>query len=175
MLPEQVLHRAGVSWPTAPAFPPPSTVFPGIEAALDHRLIREQRDKDVALCQALAVIPANDQRDFLELYLFDPADARQWAALPAWKRPIRKGDTDDQQIWKFFTMQRLNMEQAASPTAPAWAMSSQGAQLPQMFGVLAYLSPAGLKKLCLVMSTYGTALQHGHQLGNVTKKPWEEA
>jgi hypothetical protein len=155
-------------------FPPPSKLFPGLDARLDARLIRDHRNKDVALGQALAAIPANDQRDFLELYLVDPADAHHWAALPAWKRPIRKGDADDQQIWKFFTMQRLNMEQAASPVAPAWAMSSQGAQLPQMFGVIAYLSPAGLKKLCLVMSMYGTALQHDQALGNVTKKPWEE-
>lgn len=171
---EKLLLRAEQYFPHVSGFPLPSRLFPGIAAALDRRLIQDHRDKDVALCQALAAIPANDQRDFLELYLVDPADAHHWAALPAWKRPIRKGDPDDQQIWKFFTMQRLNMEQAASPVAPAWAMSSQGAQLPQMFGVIAYLSPAGLKKLCLVMSMYGTALQHDQALGNVTKKPWEE-
>ncbi len=154
--------------------PRPSQLFSGIDAALDQRLIREHRDKDVTLCQALAKIAAADQRDFLELYLVDPADAQHWATLPTWKRPIRKGDDDDQQIWKFFTMQRLNMEQAARD-APPWSLASQGAQLPQMFGALVRLSPAGLQKLVAVMNTYGVLLQHGRELGNVTKKPWENA
>ena len=154
-------------------FPPPSQLFAGLDPALDHRLRRDRRDKDVALCQALAAVPAPDQREFLDLYLVDPADARHWAALPRWKRPVRKGDKDDVEVWKFFTMQRLNMEQAARDAAP-WAMESQGAQLPQMFGAVDRLSPAGVKKLCLVMSTYGTTLQYGRELGNVVKKPWEE-
>lgn len=156
---------------TTRAFPPASQLFAGLDAKLDERLIRDRRDKDVALCQALALIPASEQREFLDLYLVDPADAQRWASLPTWKRPIRKGDKDDIQIWAFFTMQRLNMEQAARE-APPWSMASQGAQLPQMFGALARLSPAGLQKLVLVMNAFGVALQYGRDLGDVTKKPW---
>jgi len=118
-------------------------------------------------------VPLVNQQEFYELYLVDPADARHWAALPRWKRPIRKGDPDDIQIWKFFTIQRLCMEQAAANAAP-WPMSSQGAQLPQTFGTIRYLTPGGLQKLVDVMGTYGDMLQYGRDLGNVVKKPWEE-
>jgi hypothetical protein len=155
-------------------FPLPSKLFTGLDPALDHRLIRDEHDKDVVLCQAVAAVPAPNQQEFYELYLVDAADARHWAALPRWKRPIRKGDTDDQQIWKFFTIQRLCMEQAANPLAAAWPMTSQGAQLPQTFGTIRYLTPAGLQKLVDVMGSYGNMLQYGRDLGDVTKKPWDE-
>jgi len=155
-------------------FPPPSQLFPGVDPAFDHRLIRDHRDKDVVLCRALAVLPPVNQQQFYELYLVDPVDARHWAALPRWKRPIRKGDTDDQQIWKFFTISRLAIERAARDVIPAWSMRSQGAQLPQTFGTIRYLTPAGLQKLVDVMSTYGEMLQYGRDLGDVTKKPWDE-
>jgi hypothetical protein len=144
--------------------------FSGLAASLDARLIRDERDKDVPLCRALAVIPVIDQREFLEFYLRDPVDARHWASLPRWKRPIRKGDPDDIQVWKFFTMQRLNMEQAAS-TGPPWSMASQGAQLRLMFGWFDGLSMAGIKKLVLVMNAYGALLQ-GREIGDVVKPPW---
>ena len=173
LLPEQVLYLAGVGWPKMPRFPRASEIFAGLDQKLDERLTREHHDKDVVLCRALAAVPALDQREFLELHLVDPADARHWASLPRWKRPIRKGDKDDIQIWKFFTMQRLNMEQAARDCAP-WSMASQGAQLPQMFGALAYLSLEGLKRLVIVMNSYGNMLEQGRDLGDVTKKPWEE-
>jgi hypothetical protein len=153
--------------------PSPSQLFAGLDPKLDDRLIREHRNKDVVLGQALSAMPTCDQREFFELYLVDPADARHWAKLPTWKRPIRSGDKDDIQIWKFFTMQRLNMEQAARE-APPWSMASQGAQLPQMFGSIAYLTPEGFKRLVIVMTSYGTALQYGRELGDVVKKPWEE-
>jgi len=171
LLPEDLVGRAGHSWPHV-RFPHPSKVFAGLDPALDHRLIREARDKDVALCQALAELPDADQREFLELHLKDPADADRWARLPKWQRPIRRGDPDDQRIWKFFTMQRLNMEQAARDDPP-WALASQGMQLPQMFGVLRDLSADGLRKLCTVMSTYGLMLGHREEVGNVIRKPWE--
>ena len=166
-----VLNKAGHHWPVS-GYPRPSRVFRGLDAALDQRLIREQRDKDVVLCRAVASVPAVDQREFLELYLHDTADAQHWASLPRWKRPIRKGDADDIEIWKFFTMQRLNMERAATDTPP-WPMTSQGAQLPQMFGAIARLSPAGIHKLVTVMNAFGTHLQHGLALGDVVRRPWE--
>lgn len=168
---ERWLEKIGHSWGRS-AFPPPSVVFPGLNPNIDARLISVERDKDVAFCRTLAQVPSQEQRDYLELALLDPADATRWASLPPYQRPIRKGDRDDIAIWKFFTMQRLNMNLAA--TDYAWALPSQGAQLPQMFGVLAWLTPAGLQKLVLVMSAYGSALQAGRPLGNVTKKPWED-
>jgi hypothetical protein len=170
---ESLLARAGQNWPSVAGFPVPSRLFPGLTVALDQRLIRDRRDKDVALCRAVAAVPTVDQREFLELYLRDPKDAQHWAGLPRWKRPIRKGDPDDILVWKFFTMQRLNMEQAASE-APPWSLASQGAQLPQMFGTLMRLTPHGVQKLGLVMNAFGDALQYGRDLGNVIKKPWDE-
>lgn len=167
---ETFLFRAGKNWPHV-AFPLPSHLFVGLDAALDARLKREHHDKDVVLCRSLAALPTGDQREFLDLYLSDPADAHHWAALPKWKRPLRKGDKDDIQIWKFFTMQRLNMEQAARD-APPWSMDSQGAQLPQMFGVLRTLSLDGLRKLVAVMSTFGVMLQEHRDIGDTVTKPW---
>jgi hypothetical protein len=70
-------------------------------------------------------------------------------------------------------MHRLNMEQAAA-NVPPWSMASQGAQLPQLFGTLMRLSLPGVQKLGLVMNAFGDALQYGRELGNVSKKPWEE-
>jgi hypothetical protein len=169
---KELLRRAGENWPRVAGFPLPSKIFIGLDVNLDARLKREHRDKDVVLCQAVAQVPAVEQREFLELYLRDPIDAQRWARLPAWKRPIRKGDADDQQIWAFFTMQRLNMEQAARE-APPWSMASQGAQLPQMFGAIARLSRDGVQRLVLVMNAFGVALQYGRELGDVTRKPWD--
>lgn len=152
-------------------FPKPSEVFVGLDGILDSRLLREKRAMDASLCGALAVLPRTDQREFLDLYLVDPVDAQRWAMLSKWKRPIRKGDKDDRQVWKFFTMQRLNMEQAARE-APPWSMQSQGAQLPQMFGVLSYLSMDGFKKLIAVMSAYGAMLAERQDVGDVVREPW---
>lgn len=150
--------------------PLPSVVFPGLSPRLDERLKREKRDKDVSLCQALATVPQHDQGEFLELYLVNPTDAQRWHQLPRWKRPIRHGDKDDQQVWKFFVMQRLNMELTAQ--GKAWSMVSQGAQLPQMFGTIANLSAAGIQKLVAVLSMFGSQLQNGHDVGDMTKAPW---
>jgi hypothetical protein len=169
---EALLARAGKDFPHVAGYPLPSRLF-GLDPSLDQRLIRDHRDKNVMLCQTIAVVPTEDQVEFLELYLVDPADAQHWASLPRWKRPIRRKDPDDVLVWKFFIMQRLNMEQAAAEAHP-WSMASQGAQLPQMFGMVARMSPAGVKKLVAVMSAFGEALQHGRPLGNVIKAPWDE-
>lgn len=168
---EKFLARAGQNWPRIAGYPLPSEVFQGLDASLNHRLIRDQRDKDVTLCQAVSAIPADEQREFLELFLVDPVDAQHWATLPRWQRPIRKGNADDVAVWKFFTMQRLNMEQAATGTP--WALASQGAQLPQMFGAVARLSLTGVQKLVAVMNGFGLVLQQGRDPGNVMKKPWD--
>ena len=168
------LRNVGSNWGRATnfRFPRPSAIFTGLDDRLDDRLIREHRDKNVVLCRALATVPKPQQRDFLELYLVDPADAQHWLSLPRWQRPIRKGDPDDVLIWKFFIMQRLNMEQAARE-APPWEMASQGAQLPQMFGAIRDMTMAGVQKLCLVMSTYGVMLQHREDVGDVVHPPWK--
>jgi hypothetical protein len=167
---ERWLEKIGHSWGRS-AYPAPSFVFPGLNPNVDTRLINVERDKDVTFCRLLAQIPSEEQRDYLELALVDPADAAKWASLPSYQRPIRKGDPDDILIWKFFTMQRLNMDLAAE--GRPWELRSQGAQLPQMFGTIIRLTPAGVHKLCLVMSGYGSVLHAGRPIGNVMKKPWE--
>jgi hypothetical protein len=118
----------------------------------------------------LAALKIVEQRDFFELYLRDPADARHWASLPRWKRPIRKGDKTDQHIWKFFIMQRLNMEMHAD--GHAFALKDQGYQLQQMAGVLRYI--ADNERFAAVLTTYGEMLHAGEELGNTARKPWEE-
>jgi hypothetical protein len=165
------LVRCGHSWPRVQLVPP-STVFAGLSPALDDRLLRLEKVADVACCQAVAAQPTADQREYLELYLQDPVDAAHWARLPVWQRPLRHGDADDRGIWKFYVMQRLNMEQAASP-APPWPLTSQGAQLPQMFGVISTLTLPGYRKLCAVMTTYGVMLQNGLDVGGLRPRPWE--
>jgi hypothetical protein len=172
---ERILRRIG-EHAARPAslkgLPPPSRVFPGLSSMLDARLRRDGYDKNVALCRAVAAQPVADQRGFLDLYLENPADAARWVALPDWKRLLRRGDDDDRRVWKFFTMQRLNMERAARD-ATAWSLASQGTQLLQMFGVLLHLTPAGARKLCDVMLAYAGKLSRELDPGDVTTPPWE--
>ena len=149
-------------------FPPASRVFPGLDAGLDTRLARVKLDKDAAFCAELAALPTAQQRDFLELYLVDPADARHWATLPAWKRPIRRGDPSDQYIWKFFIQQRLNMEALAR--GQAIDLKAQGYQWMQMAGCLGYITDQ--KRFALVMSTFAAMLHSGQDVGDVTNPPW---
>lgn len=172
LLPDDVCARARRHWPGV-RLPPPSQVFVGINPHLDDRLIREGQDKNIALCQTLAVLPPFEQREYYDLYRVDPADAQRWARLEPWKRLIRKGDKDDELIWKFFTMFRLRVDAAAREPSRPWTLSSQGADLQQLFGILDRVSPTGLTRLCSVMMLYAVALQHGRPLGDVVRPPWE--
>lgn len=167
---EGLLHRAGLNWPRVAGFPRPSEVFPGLDPDLDAALIRDKRDKDVVLCRAVAAIPRAEQREFLALYLVDPADAARWATLPAWKRILRKGDPDDHHIWAFFTIYRLNMNVAAD--GRTWPLPSQGASHPQLFGCLDRITGAGVKRLCEFMYGFLACLQEQRDLGDVVRKPW---
>jgi hypothetical protein len=155
------------------AFPPASRIFPGVDPALDARLHPERDEADVALCEQLASVLTAEQPEFLDRYRRDPGEAHRWLTLPAWKRPIMAGDEQDRQIWKFFTMQRLNMEQAADPNAKAWPMDSQGALLARMAGVLRYITDR--EKLFLVLSLYGSMLADHLEIGDPARKPWEDA
>ena len=150
------------------SFPPASRVFPGLDAGLDTRLARVELDKDAAFCAELAAMPTAQQRDFLELYLVDPVDARHWATLPAWKRPIRRGDSSDQYIWKFFIQQRLNMEALAR--GQAIDLKAQGYQWKQMAGCLLYITD--WRRFALVMSIFASMLHSGQDVGDVINPPW---
>jgi hypothetical protein len=170
---EKFLVKAGQGWPNVAGYPRPSQLFPGLDPTLDQRLIRIGRDKDVSLCRMIAAIPQAEQREFLDLYLVDPTDAQHWARLPRWKRAVRhKANKDNEQIWKFFTMHRLNMELLDS--GHGWNLREQGHQLQRVFGTLQHLTLKGLTKLIDVMSVYGQMLHAGQDVGSVLKKPWEE-
>jgi hypothetical protein len=152
-----------------PKFPAASLVFPGLSSALDARLHEVHRDQDVGCCTQLAALKSTDQSEFLVLYLVDPADAQLWAKLPRWQRPIRKGDKTDQAIWKFFIMQRLNME--AHANGYPYPLKAQGYQLQQMGGVLYGLKDAN--RLAAVLSSYGAMLHAGEDVGDTTRPPWQ--
>ena len=55
-----------------------------------------------------------------------------------------------------------------------WPLPAQGTQLPQAYAVLRTLSPACLKNLVDVMSTFGTMLQRGEDVGDVIHAPWSD-
>jgi hypothetical protein len=154
-------------------FPRPSEVFAGIPPAFDDRLIRDGHEKNVGLCQALAVVPKYDQREFYERYCADPIKAQRWVSLPRWKRYLMAGDKDDHLIWKLFIIRRTDMEGRAQPARVPWTLAGQGRALVQEMGVMDSLSPTGVKRLIQVLSTYGSMLAHGEDVGEVTRPPWK--
>jgi len=143
-------------------------LFPGLVSSLDAPLRHAKLDQDVGLCTQLAALKPADQSEFLALYLVDPADAQLWARVPRWQRPIRKGDKTDRAIWKFFIMQRLNMESHAK--GYRFDLKAQGYQLMQMGGVLYGLADAN--RLAAVLSSYGAMLHAGEDLGDTKRPPW---
>jgi len=153
-----------------PVLPAPSTLFPGLVSSLDAPLRHAQRDQDVGLCSHLAAVKPAEQSEFLALYLVDPADAQLWVRLPRWQRPIRKGDKTDRAIWKFFIMQRLNME--AHAHGHVITLKAQGYQLQQMGGVLYGLADAN--RLAAVLSSYGAMLHAGEAVGDTHRPPWAD-
>jgi hypothetical protein len=155
-------------WGKHKAFPSASRLFASIDAGLDESLRRHGLDRDIAFCAELAARSPAEQPEFLSLYLADPADARYWASLPRWKRPIRKGDKTDQYIWKWFVQQRLLMDSLASGRAIDW--KAQGFQLTVMAGALRYITD--IQRFSLFLSIFGDMLQAGENLGNVVRPPW---
>ena len=149
----------------------PSVYFPGIGPRLDGRLVLLGRNTDVDLCESLAAVQSDDQREFLDLYLQDPADAKHWAELPAWKRPIRRGDEQDRLIWRVFTVVRLNMEFAAKEGPRRWGIKSQGLQLRSLGGLLSSIKATD--RLGRVLSLYGQTIWDGLDSGNPKTPPWQ--
>jgi hypothetical protein len=171
---DDVLERIGRTSRGALPLPRPSERFPGLLASLDDRLIRDGLETNVEFGQVLATLKEADQREYVDLYRIDPADANLWASLPKWKRVIRRGDKNDRQIWKFFVGFRLNMELLANPNAPGGrSMASQGRELCVWAGALSYLTD--VRRLTDFLSEYGSMLANGEDMGDVTKPPWEVA
>jgi hypothetical protein len=166
---DQVIVNVGNHPRTASGFPPPSQIFPGLSSTVDGVLIREGHEKNVTLCRALAVLSAAEQWDYLHLYLKDPEDARHWASLPRWKRPIRKGDKVDHHIWSFFRQYFINI--ASHANGHTVNLRAQGTQLKAMAGALWYVTDP--VRLGSVLSSFGDLLQRGEDPGDVTTKPWE--
>jgi hypothetical protein len=150
---------------------PPSRVFPGLNASLDERIIRDGRDKDVPLCTALAGVKQEEQREFYERFLVDVVAASRWVRLPKWQRPIMLGDAQDRLIWKVFTILRLNMELTATSTRP-WEkeLASQGQQLVQLAGLLSQITDT--QRLGTFLAGYGALLAKGQDVGDPTRPPW---
>ena len=147
---------------------PPSRIFPGLNQSLDDRLLREGRARDVECCQAIAQVPPPDQREFYERYVKDPALAQRWARVERYKRPLIAGDKQDDLIWKLFTMIRLQMDMLAE--GRAWTLPGVGRSLVQQAGFLDAITER--RRLVEVLSTYGSMLAHGEDVGDPTRPPW---
>lgn len=147
---------------------PPSRIFPGLNPSLDDRLLREGRARDVACCQAIAQVPPSDQREFYERYVKNPALAQRWARVERYKRPLIAGDKQDDLIWKLFTIIRLQMEMLAE--GRTWALAGVGRSLVQQAGFLDAITER--RRLVEVLSTYGSMLAHGEDVGDVMHPPW---
>ena len=94
------IFRNVYRWPTS-RLPALTQLFPGLEPWVENTLKREKREKDMALCAAVAAIPAADQRGYLERALVDRAQADRWAARHSTSGRSWRGDEDDKRIWHF--------------------------------------------------------------------------
>lgn len=149
----------------------PSRFFPWIEKDLDAHLLKLGRNTDVALCEALQAVPSGERREFISLHIIDPEDARHWASLPRWQRLIRRGDEDDQKIWKLITSWTLIMRDRASETMAPWSVASQAMQYRAMRG--GEWSVKDPKKLFYVMTGYLDSLADGQPLADPRRPPWK--
>lgn len=153
-----------------PARPPvPSTLFAGISPGLDERLIRDGLDTDTVCLRTLGALPRSEQGGFYDRYRQNPAQALQWAQLPAWKRPIMAGDPEDQRIWKLFTILRLKAEWCARFNEQG--LPEEGYQLARLAGLLE--SVTNPRRLGMVLALYGGALRDGVEVGDVMHPPWQ--
>lgn len=160
------LSRNGAKWPR------PSTLFKGLQPALDANLIAAGLHRDAALCELLATLESQeDQLECLDRYRRNPEQARRWVKLPAWKRPLIDGTKEDQQIWKFFGLFYGYMSIATAEVHRPWEMRYQGDYVARMATVLSYIPMTA--KLATVLRRYGYALMYGQPVGTM-KKPWEE-
>lgn len=151
--------------------PRPSELFPAIKPSLDERLIRDQRDTDVACLEALAAVPATEQREFYERTLAGGvANAELWQRLERYKRPLIAATSQDHLIWKLFTVMRLQVEYMATPTRDGWPLAGIGRSLVQQAGLVRDITEH--EKLADVLSTYGSMLAHGEDVGDVGHPPW---
>jgi hypothetical protein len=175
-LSEDQLLQIGQTVRGQPTIPLPSVRFPGLLAALDQRLRDHHLDTAVSMCEAIARLDKDDQRDYLELYLKDPDDAARWASLPSWKRMLRKGDAEDQLIWKFFVSFQLTLALLAKPEGsidtrgPRQSLPSIGAELRVWAGLLQRLPDT--QKLSAFLSVYGTFLKRNEPT-DLTTTPWQ--
>jgi len=151
-------------------FPSLAQLFPGLEGWVEAALIQAGREKDMALCAAVAAVPAPDQRIFLNRALIDLHEAQHWASTPAWKRPIIAGDEDDERIWRFVLAFRLICEALAMERSVS--LASQGEGIVKMSGLLSHLTAP--RRLADVLYQYGRAVRDGLDLGDVTRPPWKE-
>jgi hypothetical protein len=163
------LHRLAYTKPRlAVTRPRPSRLFPSISPGLDERLIRDGRDTDVPCLEALAAAPRQEQGQFYDRYLQDPAQALRWARLPAWKRPIMAGDAQDRLIWKIFTLLRLKAEWAAKFNEQG--LAEEGYQLAQLAGLLENVTDP--RRLGMLLGIYGGSLRDRAEVGDAIHPPW---
>lgn len=146
--------------------------FPKIHPSLAKRLVASGANLNVGTCATLSEIRREDQGQYLDLYERNPIDAKRWACLAPWKRPIRDKTPENEAIWKAFTILRLWMERAATDGVDAWSLASQGHNLRQLAGALGQVKDT--TKLQLVLSGYGGLLADGKPPENRSTPPWEE-
>jgi hypothetical protein len=153
-------------------FPHASDLFPGLQPQFDEVLTANGYLRDTTLCETMAALDPIDQREFYERYQKDPVIALRWAKLPRWKRPLVVGDSDDRQIWKFFVMFRLAMENNTEEPLRRLALFGQGDLMARMATVLSYVKD--LQRLSTMLGLYGSTLMHHRSVGNASTPPWEE-
>ena len=158
-------NRPGAAW----RLPRPSELFRAIRPGLEARIIRDKRHTDIELCRQLARVPDGEQGEFYDRYLADPMLALRWAALPRWARPIMAGDADDKWIFGLFTMVRMRLDGHANGMTATLAGLARS--LVQEIGF--WDSIKDHRRAQLVLSTYGSMLAHGEDVGDVVTKPWD--
>ena len=180
---EELLAR--VSYTTRPGaeikLPLPSAVFRGLDPAFDARLIREGHQLNVDLCRGMAAVPHDEQLEFYERFLADPAEAQRWASLPRWKRPLMAGTPLDRQIWDIFLLERIGLEFKITENKPSTKLY-EGQRLRTIWSLVDAIqrwslkeNVNGISRLTKVLTEYGYALETGQDLGDVTRPPYYDA
>jgi hypothetical protein len=132
-------------------------------------LIREGHARNVPLLEALAAVPPEEQREFYERAVVNLADAKRWASLPRWQRPMMAGTEQDRTLWKLFMVYRLSMEAHLTPS-PHWTAVGIGHEMIQVAAMLRALKDHA--RFSEIVHEYGAALSHGQELGDRARPPW---
>jgi len=157
-------------------------VYPTLETGVIRQLATAGRDTDVELLDALAALPAGEQRGYLDRALAGRmAEAAAWVAIPRWQRALLPRDKEAEEIWSAFRLLYLHLEgcdamaretggKAMTVGARANFWRTFGGKLAGEHGV------RNPERWSSVFTVFGWMLEHEPgRLGDVATPPWSRS